>query len=101
LLALVVSLIGLSTTGIIDNWQQRGHIDRTKEEIMKMLGSNHPMSFEQIYGNLNYVDYSTAAQAVDELVDENLVNHAKLSVTSESGKKYEVRVYNYSAFPIN
>ena len=58
------------------------------------------MSFEQIYEQLNYVDYATATTAIDELVDEQIIHHRPVEVRSENGTKYIVRVYNSVNRPI-
>jgi len=62
-----------------------------------MFSSNNPMSFEQIYEQLNYVDYATA---INELVDEQTIHHRPVEVRSENGIKYIVRVYNSINRPI-
>lgn len=64
-----------------------------------MFSSNNPFSFEQVYAQLNYVEYSTAASAIDELVDEHTIHHRPVDVTSETGAKYIVRVYNSVNYP--
>ena len=74
-LAISLSLIGV--LGALLYWicVERSRIDHTKGDITRMFANNRPMSFEQIYSELNYIDYSTAAAAVDELVDEHAIHH--------------------------
>jgi|GEM_PF-5965874 len=71
-----------------------------EEDVHRMFYSNNPMSFEQIYANLNYPDYATASAAVDALVDKQYIHHRPVEVTSANQYKYVVRVYNSVNFPI-
>lgn len=102
---IVAVAISVSLVGIL-GWQyflvqgERRRIEHAKDDVMRMLAGNRSMSFEQIYAELNYVDYSTAAAAVDELVAQHSIHHRPVEVTSASGAKYVVRVYNSVNFPI-
>jgi len=79
---------------------ERQQIDKVKNDINVLFSGNNPMSFEQVYAQLNYADYSTASAAIDELVEQGSICHRPVDVTSENGTKYVVRVYNSINWPI-
>ena len=104
-LKIVAVAITLALIGVIGVQVYRAHTERTaiesaKEDVLRLLVGDNPLSFDQIYGSLNYVDYETVAEAIDELVSERQIHHRPVEATSESGKKYVVRVYNSIDFPI-
>jgi hypothetical protein len=102
IVAVVISVLLIGTIGVQSwsLWTERRHIDKVKDDMVRMFSSNNPMSFEQVYGGLNYVDYATATTAIDELVDAHTIHHRPVEVTSPGGAKYVVRVYNSVNFPI-
>jgi hypothetical protein len=95
-----VLLIGIIGTQSWSFWTERRHIEKVKDDMVRMFSGNNPMSFEQVYSHLNYVDYVTASSAIDELVDAHTIHHRPVEVISASGDKYIVRVYNSVNFPI-
>ena len=98
--AVSVLLIGVLGTQLWSSVMESRRLERATEDVAQMFVSNNPMSFEQIYMRLNYVDYPTASAAVDELVDRHVIHHKPVEVTSASGTKYVVRVYNSVNFGI-
>ena len=95
-----VLLIGVVGTQLWSLWAEGRHLIKTKEAIERMFDDNNPMSFEQIAAHLKNAEYTTAAMAVDELVDEHKIRHRPVDVTSANGAKYVVRVYNSVNFSI-
>lgn len=81
-------------------WQERRQIEKVKDDMVRMFSDDNPLSFEQVYIKLNYIDYATATAAIDELVDQHIIQHRPVEVRSAGGAKYVVRVYNSVNFPI-
>jgi hypothetical protein len=96
----VLGLLGVFGNELYARYGESKLLAQRKYEVMQLFQTNSPMSFEQIYTRLNYPDYATASAAVDALVDEHLLHHRPVEVTSSSGTKYVVRVYNAAKFPI-
>jgi Tfp pilus assembly protein PilE len=102
IMGVIISILLIGSVGVM-SWSmyvERQLIEKVKGDIVIIFSRNNPMSFEQVYNQLNYVDYSTASTAIDELVDQNVLHHRPLEVKSESGEKYIVRVYNSVNWPI-
>ena len=95
-----VLLIGVLGTQLWSSVVEMRRFEKAREDVQLMFSSNNPLSFEQIYANLNYVDYPTASAAVDDLVDRRLIHHRPVEVVSGTGAKYVVRVYNSVNWPI-
>jgi hypothetical protein len=95
-----VLLIGVLGTQLWSSVVEIRRLEKAREDVQLMFISNNPLSFEQIYANLNYDDYATASTAVDELVDQRLIHHRPVEVVSGTGAKYVVRVYNSVNWPI-
>jgi Clp protease len=98
-------LLSLSVTGIlgtltVGTWTEQRRINRTKEDVMRLFSDNNPLSFDQVFADLNYEGYSDVATAVDALLEDRLIHQRPVEVTSASGNKYVVRVYNSINFPI-
>ncbi|HEV3077689.1 MAG TPA: ATP-dependent Clp protease proteolytic subunit [Thermoanaerobaculia bacterium] len=98
-------LLSLSVTGIlgtltVGTWTEQRRINRTREDVMRLFSDNNPLSFDQVFADLNYEGYSDVATAVDALLEDRLIHQRPVEVTSASGNKYVVRVYNSINFPI-
>jgi hypothetical protein len=98
--ACLVFLAGLCVVFIWGQYRTVRERDHLRDDMMRMLSSNNPMTFEQIYSALNFPDYASAEQAIDELVYSHQIHNAQVEVTSAAGKKYVVRVYNNINFPV-
>jgi len=88
-LSLVV-LIGIYQA--YEEYSERKAVRTVEEEIRGLLTKNEKgMTFEQIYENLYYPNFSTANAAIDGLVGEGRVLNDKIEVADKDGVKYVVR----------
>jgi hypothetical protein len=68
--------------------------DDARYQIMSMLGSDNPVSIDQILMMIDRVPRGTVKAVVDDLIDHGDV-HSKLVRTKDaSGREFTVRVYN-------
>lgn len=64
----------------------------SKEEIWDLLTKNEKgMTFEQIYDNMYYPNFSVANTAIDELISEGRMLNEKVNVTGPNDAKFVVR----------
>lgn len=64
----------------------------SKEEIWALLTKNEKgMTFEQIYDNMYYPNFSVANTAIDELISEGRMLNEKVNVTGPDDAKFVVR----------
>jgi hypothetical protein len=95
-----LALLGVFGNELNSYYGEGQLLAQRKEEVQRLFLTNNPLSFEQIFIQLNYRDYASTSSAVDALVDERIIHHRPVEVTSDGGIKYIVRVYNSTNHPI-
>jgi len=99
--AVVIVFLVLMSVAILYQRNAEGReIDRLENEIKRMLSSNSPHTFEEIYDGLNYAPYDLVVKAIDELIDSDQIWAGRIDVKSPSDTMYVVRVYNNISFPV-
>jgi hypothetical protein len=89
-----VALVGVTVTFIYTSLVRADELDDARNQIMSMLGSDNPMSIDQILMIIDRVPRGTVKAVVDDLIDHGDV-HSKLVRTKDaSGREFTVRVYN-------
>lgn len=95
-----VTAVGLSLVVLLAAYQtyqaitEQRNIEIVKEEIWGLLTKHKKgLTFEQIYENLYYRDFSVANQALDALVEEGRALNEKRETKDQEGTKYVVRRY--------
>jgi hypothetical protein len=89
-----VALVGITVTFIYTSLVKADEFDDARYQIMSMLGSDNPVSIDQILMMIDRVPRGTVKAVVDDLIDHGDV-HSKLVRTKDaSGREFTVRVYN-------
>jgi hypothetical protein len=94
-----VALVGITVTFIYTSLVKADEFDDARYQIMSMLGSDNPVSIDQILMMIDRVPRGTVKAVVDDLIDHGDV-HSKLVRTKDaSGREFTVRVYNGNPYP--
>lgn len=89
LLSIVILVIGFQ---VYKEVAENRAVRTSKDEILILLKNNKKgLSFEQIYDNMYYPNFSIANAAIDELVSEGKVLNDKVEAIDQSGVKFVVR----------
>jgi hypothetical protein len=77
-----------------DDQTERRQVEFLKQKFTAQLKKNGPQTFDEMFENLHYPEYSAAATAIDELYDGGVVEDENATVTGEGGVKHTVHVYH-------
>ena len=93
-----ITAAGLSLVVLIGAFQaykeiaEHRAVSASKEEIWALLTKNEKgMSFDQIYDNMYYPNFTVANAAIDELVTEGRIQSEKVDAVGTDGAKFVVR----------
>lgn len=91
--AVVIAFLVIMTgVGLYQTINHERHVEAVAKKIIVALGSE-TKTFDQIYETLHYVDFPVANEALDHLVNTNVVGHEVLDVRGDRGSKFRVRGY--------
>jgi hypothetical protein len=89
-----VALVGITATFIYTSLVKADEFDDARDQIMSMLGSDNPMSIDQILMIIDRVPRGTVKAVVDNLIDHGDVHSRLVRTKDASGREFTVRVYN-------
>lgn len=81
----------------ITHWN---HVSEAENAIVSLFNYNNPMTFEDVRLKLDGYDPSILQEAMARARKGPWVRDAVLTLTSDAGNKYQVRVFNSVNFPI-
>jgi Tfp pilus assembly ATPase PilU len=96
--AIAFSVVGIFLFQI---WNIQAHQEKVKvvqDEIIEKLSASGSMTFEQLLNELYYADFSTANEAIDNLVEAGNVKQNLVDINLPSGKRSKVRIYHQATF---
>ena len=95
--AVVIAFLVLMTgVGLYQAVEHERHVEAISTKIVAALGSD-TKTFDQIYEALFPVDFPVANEALDYLVNSNIVGHRVLDVRDDLGSRFRVRGYYFSS----
>jgi hypothetical protein len=89
-----VALVGITATFIYTSLVKADEFDDARNQIMSMLGSDNPMSIDQILMIIDRIPRGTVKAVVDNLIDHGDVHSRLVRTKDASGREFTVRVYN-------
>jgi hypothetical protein len=89
-----VASVGITATFIYTSLVKADEFDDARNQIMSMLGSDNPMSIDQILMIIDRVPRGTVKAVVDNLIDHGDVHSRLVRTKDASGREFTVRVYN-------
>jgi len=93
IIALVsVALLFIKRT--FEETENRKRIENTKFFFETELKKKSSQTFEEMFQGLHYTEYSIASSAIDELVEDRVVQGENMSAKGDDGVTYTVRVYH-------
>jgi hypothetical protein len=94
LISIGLSLIGIFLYQIWIVKDREGKVKRVENQMIEKLSVSKDMTFQQLFDELNFADFSIAEEAIDNLVDAGTVKQNPVEATLPSGKRSRVRIYN-------
>ena len=91
----IVLLLGISALSLFENWTESRRVERIKSEVVQKL-TEKPKPWDHVFKELFYRSFEDANRAFDELQDQGRISDKWVSVTTDSGDRYDIRVYSLS-----